>query len=400
MSYDDWRQELHQIFQTNQLRFEISHNGRLGLLDLSRAGLTQIPPGISQLNSLQELYLDNNQITALPSDIGHLTDLRVLHANDNLLVELPDEICCLARLRDLRLDSNKLTRLHPELGTLRSLQQISVRHNLLRELPASVGDLTQLEELLASDNLLTEIPALVGQLDSLRLIDVSDNSLLLSPPPEIVARGTTAIKGFLRELEANRLVRFEAKLLLVGEGATGKSSLRRALEGVSFDPNLSTTHGIEISRLEMADDRFPDVKMVLNTWDFGGQQIYHATHQFFLTQRSIYLVVWNARESPEQCRLNHWLDTIQAIAPDAPVLLVATHIDERTPDLNFPLYKSAYPQLIGHFQVSNRTGDGIAELSAAEGVRSATSPDGPAMAAVLVSGRTGVACTLGTPSDR
>ena len=26
-------------------------------------------------------------------------------------------------------------------------------------------------------------------------------------------------------------------------------------------------------------------------WDFGGQQIYHATHQFFLTKSSLYVLV-------------------------------------------------------------------------------------------------------------
>ncbi|WP_347242416.1 hypothetical protein [Nostoc sp. FACHB-888] len=25
----------------------------------------------------------------------------------------------------------------------------------------------------------------------------------------------------------------------------------------------------------------------VNIWDFGGQEIYHATHQFFLTRRSL-----------------------------------------------------------------------------------------------------------------
>ena len=29
----------------------------------------------------------------------------------------------------------------------------------------------------------------------------------------------------------------------------------------------------------------------VNMWDFGGQEIYHATHQFFLTKRSLYALV-------------------------------------------------------------------------------------------------------------
>jgi len=51
-----------------------------------------------------------------------------------------------------------------------------------------------------------------------------------------------------------------------------------------------------------------------------GQQIYHATHQFFLTERSLYMVAWNARLGAEQGKLHYWLDTIKALAPKAPVL--------------------------------------------------------------------------------
>jgi GTPase SAR1 family protein len=194
---------------------------------------------------------------------------------------------------------------------------------------------------------------------------LGDNPDLLSPPPEIVARDTRDILAFLQELLESGTVRYEAKLLVVGEGGTGKSSLLRALRGQAFDPRLDTTQGIEVSRYNLPHPEPSKPKLTLNTWDFGGQQIYHATHQFFLTKRSLYLVVWNARLGAEQGRLNYWLDTIKALAPDAPVLLVSTHTDERAPDLNYQLYQDAYPQLVGNLSISNKTGAGINELKAA-----------------------------------
>jgi GTPase SAR1 family protein len=33
----------------------------------------------------------------------------------------------------------------------------------------------------------------------------------------------------------------------------------------------------------------------VNIWDFGGQEIYHQTHQFFLTERSLYALVADTR---------------------------------------------------------------------------------------------------------
>lgn len=97
---------------------------------------------------------------------------------------------------------------------------------------------------------------------------------------------------------------------MVGEGGTGKSSLLRALRDEAFVQGLSTTHGIEVGSYELLHPEDPVLALRLNTWDFGGQEIYHATHQFFLTQRSLYVIVWNARLGVEQARLDYWLKTI------------------------------------------------------------------------------------------
>ena len=47
------------------------------------------------------------------------------------------------------------------------------------------------------------------------------------------------------------------------------------------------------------------------TWDFGGQEEYYATHQCFLTQRSLYVLVWNVNDGVEGLKnLRHWLENI------------------------------------------------------------------------------------------
>jgi internalin A len=73
--------------------------------------------------------------------------------------------------------------------------------------------------------------------------------------------------------------------------------------------------------------------MRLSMWDFGGQEIYHATHQFFLTDQSLFVLVWNARAGWEHGRVRYWLDLISARAPNAPIILVATHTADRAADL-------------------------------------------------------------------
>lgn len=36
----------------------------------------------------------------------------------------------------------------------------------------------------------------------------------------------------------------------------------------------------------------------LTMWDFAGQEIYYSTHQFFMSKRSLYLLVWNLTSDP------------------------------------------------------------------------------------------------------
>ncbi|UJB70401.1 hypothetical protein HRE53_04635 [Acaryochloris sp. 'Moss Beach'] len=53
------------------------------------------------------------------------------------------------------------------------------------------------------------------------------------------------------------------------------------------------THGINISPLELTCH---DGLVTARVWDFGGQHVLHAMHEFFLTARSLYLLVLGERE--------------------------------------------------------------------------------------------------------
>jgi internalin A len=352
----------------NQLTHLPAELGQLtSLQELSLFGnqLIQIPGELGQLTSLQKLFLNENQLTVLPADIGQLTSLQVLSLSHNQLTLLPPSIVHLKHLQALFLHHNQLTELPADIGQLNNLQELYLSGNRLRQLPADIGQLNNLQKLFLNGNRLRQLPIELGQLTELIDLDVSDNPDLLTPPPEIVSQGREAILRFFQELQKDSVVRYEAKVLVVGEGATGKSSLLRALRDQAFDPQLNTTHGIEVGELHVPHPHLAGKAITLNTWDFGGQHIYHATHQFFLTRRSLYLLVWNARSQVDQGRLDFWLETIRVQAPEAPVLLVATHTDERASDLNYERFKGAFPQLVGHFSVSNKDRRGIDDLATA-----------------------------------
>ncbi len=360
--------------QLSEIPRELGRLSTLRELYLSNNQLSEIPRELGQLSTLRELYLSNNQLSEIPRELGQLSTLHRLGLSNNQLREIPRELGQLTNLQMLYLIGNHLSEIPRELGQLTNLRELNLRDNQLNEIPEELEQLSSLQELYLRNNQLSQVPVKLGQLTNLRVLQIEGNPNLLTPPPEIVAQGTAEVLTFLRELQIASVTRYEAKLLLVGEGATGKSSLLRSLRGQMFDTNLDTTHGIEVDNLRLPHPRLPSQSVVLNTWDFGGQDIYHATHQFFLTKRSLYLVVWNARAGTIQGKLDYWLDTIRVLAPDAPVLLVATHIDERSPDLNEQQYRTAYPQIVDVLSISSKTGQGFETLKQALAQHAASLP--------------------------
>ena len=359
---------------------EIGQLQDLQVLDLYHNGLTTLPPEIGQLQSLQELYLQENQLTTLPPEIGQLKNLQTLSLSENQLTALPPEIGQLENLWGLHPDGNRLTALPPEIGQLEGLQTLWLDHNRLTALPPEIGQLEGLQTLWLDHNRLTALPPEIGQLQDLEQLDLSDNPLL-EPYPELIKRGKNAVLSYLRSLTKESTPQYEAKLLLVGEGNVGKTSLVEAMAAKPakrkkvFKENRSTTHGINLGQLPLDHPSGDQAKQItLNTWDFGGQEVYRITHQFFFSKRSLYLLVWWPREGQEAGGVKGWLNRIRLRVPDARVILVSTHADEpRQPEIDYGELERAFPgMLAGRHAVDSKSGTSIDELLttiAAEGAK-------------------------------
>lgn len=285
------------------------------------------------------MSLEANQLTSLPHELGQLTKLSILVLDDNLLSALPAQVGQLINLKTLWLDRNRLD-----------------------ALPSEISKLTQLETLAVTGNLLTELPWQLAELITAGVGLHLRGNPLREPFPEFLARGTDALAVYLRSLK-DAIPQYDAKLLLVGEGNVGKTSLVAALRNDPFIEGRPTTHGIEIQALFL---RHPiiDLDMTVRAWDFGGQEVYRITHQFFFSKRALYIVVWNAREGQEQNEVEGWLRRIRLrVTRDARAIIVATHCDERRPELDYPRMQQLFPGLLaGRYEMDSRTGLGVLEL--------------------------------------
>jgi internalin A len=164
-------------------------------LDLSRLGLSELPPEIGQLRNLRMLVLNFNELRALPVEIVQLTNLTNLYLADNALNEFPSEIIQLTNLQVLHLHDNNVTELPPEIGNLSQLGWLTLGGNFLRELPMEMGKLENLYELVVDDE-------------------------VMFPPPEIIDYGTSAIVRYLRNEYEQREAE-KQRLLVMGVSGVG-----------------------------------------------------------------------------------------------------------------------------------------------------------------------------------
>lgn len=276
-------------------------------LDLSFQGLTELPQELFQLTNLTTLYLWGNQLNSLPPELFQLTNLTLLD-----------------------LSGNQLTTLPPELFELKNLTKLYLLGNQLSSLPPEIVQLTNLTTLHLEGN------------------------PLISPPYELARQGIEAIREYFTSLEEGGQTLAEVKIILVGEGSSGKTSLTRCLRDERFNPHEATTHGIRIKDWQL-NTGSQHIRCKL--WDFGGQEIMHATHQFFLSRRSLYVLVLDGRrdERPE-----YWLRYIESFGGGSPVLVVLNKYDTNPGfDLNRPFLQGKYPFIKGFWKTSCNTGNGI-----------------------------------------
>ncbi|MYR92651.1 MULTISPECIES: leucine-rich repeat domain-containing protein [unclassified Streptomyces] len=346
---------------------EFGNLSSLKILDLTGSHLEELPECFKSLTGLTTLRLHESKLRTLPPWIGRLVKLEQLDLMHCQLTDLPVEIGGLRNLTHLDLDGNMLRDLPDSLGNLQKLTTLDLRNNKISHLAKVIVNLHRLERLFVQENRLTEIPPSFGALKNLHMLTVQGNPL----PPEVLAAdedGTDELLSFLRLLHSEGELIREAKLVLVGEGAVGKSTLLAALRGEDWIEDRDTTHGIVIRPVEVMHD---SCSITLNSWDFGGQKIYRPTHQLFFTEPAVYIVVWKPREGPELGLVDEWISLIRHRAGiGARVHVVATHggPGQRYAHIDEASLRERYGDMIvGFHHVDSRSSPdgGIAELRSA-----------------------------------
>jgi small GTP-binding protein len=243
-------------------------------------------------------------------------------------------------MEELYLQDNELTDVLG-LMELKKLKRLNLRKNQISELPRGIVDLGP------------EIGWGRGG-DGVFLA----GNPLESPPVEIVKQGTEAVRDYFKSLVEERTLN-EAKVLLVGNGGAGKTSLVKRLTKNEFNENEPKTHGVNIDDWQIQED---GEKIKVHLWDYGGQGIMQSTHRVFFSVRCLYILVLNAREEPDP---EDWLMNIKSLGGKSPVMIVINKIDAHEYRLNEKNLVKKYPAIKGFYHISCKRGDGLKEFSEA-----------------------------------
>lgn len=389
----------------------------LQVVDVSRTFVSDLSP-LSELTALQSLSASDTDVTSLAplsklhalraldvsgtpvEDLAVVQELAELHTLDISRTRVRDlaPLRRAAALTTLDASSTQVADLTP-LQSLTSIQALKLAHTAvtdlspLRELSAlqalnvcgtKVSDLAPLSDLQGLHSL-NAVATCVSDLMPLRRrieagmrvwardenrpgILVRDCPLTI-PPAEVVHSGADAIISYFLERDRGEIDHlYEAKLLIVGDGGAGKTSLVRRL----YQPELAlpnegeTTKGIDIHRHDFtlkSGRRFR-----LNIWDFGGQEIYHATHQFFMTRRSLYVLVDDTRTSDKSVsdpRFKYWFQIIDLFGGGSPALIFQNEKGGRTKQIDLAGIKGEYAN------VKERHGGNLEQPSSVDSLRDA-----------------------------
>ncbi len=353
--------------------------GNITKLVLGSFRITELPNWIRYLTAVSSLYFYNCPITDLPEWLPDLQELsvvnggigewprvtnrlertKVLNFTGNRIAEIPDGIARLQLLESLRLTDNRLSRLPDGMTGLRCLKTIYLGGNKIGQLPDWLFDLPDVEMIDFSSNRIRKIDPRLLEMKHLLMASFRGNPLE-DPPIEVAEKGLAAIREYYRQRAEEGIDHlYEAKLLILGEGGAGKTTLAKKIHDANYElKEEDTTKGIEVTQWSFPLKSGQDFRV--NIWDFGGQEIYHATHQFFLTRRSLYAIVADDRK--EDTDFNYWLQVVELLSDKSPVLIIENEKQDRKKEINESALRGRFDNLMEILETNLATNRGLANI--------------------------------------
>jgi internalin A len=351
-------------------------------LSLENLGLRSLPEEIAQLTWLTHLSISSNLISQVPEFIGRLVGLESLSLAGNPISVLPASLAQLSYLETLLITDGTPSAANSVIGKLPNLISLSLAGIGLKKIPDWIQNLHKLEALYLNNNELQYLPDSLSKLSRLVILNIAGNDFRQLPSSLLSLTHLRKLyidlilgipKEIIQEADARRILDYyfrikgpesqqqplnEFKLILVGRGGVGKTTLVHRLTTNKYK-EFKRTPGINITKWPVQID---GDQVQAHIWDFGGQEIMHGTHRFFMTERALYLVLISGREGTEDHDAEYWLSLVRSFAGNVPIIILLNKWDDYQFELNRQLLKEKYGKNLVFVETDSRSGTGMSQL--------------------------------------
>uniref|UniRef100_A0A7S2R879 Roc domain-containing protein n=1 Tax=Mucochytrium quahogii TaxID=96639 RepID=A0A7S2R879_9STRA len=291
-------------------------------------------PFFEAMLKLEQLSLHTNKIKTLPLCFKFMEHLKVLRASGNPLQVPPLSVVNSGPDSVRRflwsLTKDGVRRLNPShhidradddtddhedtWSTAGAASALSVAESFdARSVKSSISEMLQQVTLSGSSSRQLDIPDIQVE---------SDASNTQNPSPisgNTDAHKTASSRSF--------------KVVVLGMSSAGKTSLIQTLANEKRNTEQEErTFGVDIHACVLPTVAGSDVDkpQELTLWDFAGQDVFYRTHQVFLSQRTLYILVWditNYSVVEIDRTVCFWVYSVQARVPGAVIQIIATKVD-------------------------------------------------------------------------
>ncbi len=169
-------------------------------------------------------------------------------------------------------------------------------------------------------------------------MSIMDTGFILDPdalvrrinvPKEIRAQGASAVANYLEELEKGAKRLNEARIIILGDKGAGKTCIARRLINPSAQMTTKeeSTAGVDTTLWKLKKENIN-----VRIWDFAGHTVTHAVHQFFLSERCLYIIVYDGR-TEERNRLEYWLNHMKNYGGNSEAIILVNKQDQHSVDI-------------------------------------------------------------------
>lgn len=194
----------------------------------------------------------------------------------------------------------------------------------------------------------------------------TSNSDIILPYAYIVAEKIVQILEKRKQVDVTmpkiteEAMKFSFKVVILGDGGVGKTSLLNRFVDKSFDQEYKSTIGTNIMRIDYKV--LEKVTVAFALWDLAGQEYFQRVRQMYLSGCQAALFVYDVTRPDTLQNLKKWMNELTSVAGEEVKMLMVGNKTDLVEDRKVSLEegkKLAEDLGLSYLETSAKTGDNV-----------------------------------------